>query len=82
MPTKKDLENAKQAFDDAWKRATVAADEVIDGLEKRDLMTTDASRKLFEDKAQRALVAHDSYMKAARLASKVMEEYYGLTRLS
>lgn len=82
MPTKKDLENAKEAFDDAWKRATAAADEVIDALEKRDLMTTDANRKLFRDKAQRALMAHDSYMKAARLASRVMEEYYGLTRPS
>ena len=74
--TKQDLANAKKAFDYAWSEATKYADEALEAMELADSIPARETSDIFVQKAKRALFAHDNWSKSARLASKVMEEYY------
>lgn len=76
MMSKQDLVNAKKAFDHAWDEATKYADEAIEAMKMADQVQARDMSDMFVEKAKRALLAHDNWSRAARLASKVMDEYY------
>jgi hypothetical protein len=80
MMTKQDLDKAKKAFDFAWSEATKYADEALEAMRMHDQVQARDTDDLFTRKAKRALVAHDNWCRAAQLASKTMEEYYGQFR--
>lgn len=80
MVSKNDLENAKKAFDFAWAQAEKYADEAMEALRMAEQVQARDTSDMFVEKAKRAMVAHDNWLKSTRLATKVMDEYYNPVR--
>ena len=76
MMTKLDIVSAKKAFDFAWAEATKYADEALEALRMHDQLQARDTDDIFTRKAKRALVAHENWCRAARVASDTMEQYY------
>lgn len=76
MPTAKDLENAKKAYDHAWEEATKYGDEALEALRMAERVEARDSHELFVRKAKRAMVAYENWTKAGQLARRVIDEIY------
>lgn len=74
--TIRDLDNAKKAFDHAWGEATKFANEALEAMKTHEQVQARDTGSIFSEKAERAMLAHENWLKAARVAAKVMEEYY------
>ncbi len=73
--TKKDMESAKKAFDFAWAEATKYADEALEAMRMHGQVQARDTDDIFTRAAERALVAHDNWCRAAQVAAKTMKEY-------
>jgi hypothetical protein len=67
-------QRALKAYRDAWEKAKEQGDEMLDALEKRDLVSTDSAWELFDRKAKRALVAAENWRKASEKAREILQD--------
>ena len=74
--TKKDLDNAKKAYDHAWSEAEKYANEALEAIKTAESIPARDTSDMFVEKAKRAMRAYENWRKSAQLAAKVMDEYY------
>lgn len=76
MKAAEDLQRVQDAYKRAWEEAKRYGDEAIEAFEMADIVSSGSARKVFLDKAKRALVASENYRKAADLCAKVIDEIH------
>lgn len=80
MPTNKDIENAKEAYDYAWAEATKCGNEALEALKMHEQLSARDTGDLYIKKTKRALQAYENWAQSAELARRVLDEYYGAIR--
>jgi len=78
--TKKDLDNAKEAYDHAWSEAEKYGNEALEAMKMAESIPARDTSDMFVEKAKRAMRAYENWRKSAQLAAKVMDEYYDQVR--
>lgn len=74
--TKKDLENAKAAFDNAWINAAKCMDEVRHADNMHDKIQSRDTSEIFLRKSKRAMEAYKNWRQAAAVAANALDSYY------